>query len=172
MVALKAQPPGKAGVETVPLPKLRPDYILVRVRAVALNPTDWKHITFVDAPVTIGCDFAGDVVEVGKGVTKAWEKGDRVCGFVHGANVVQTEDGAFGEYLVAKADVQMRIPDSLSYEEAATLGVGIFTIGQGLYDSMHLPWPDEIKKRHEKKWILIYGGSTATGALAIQWATL
>ena len=113
MRALKVDSPGKASVHSnVPVPSLRPDYILIKAVAVALNPTDWKHINFVDVPTTIGCDYAGIVEEVGSAVTVAFKKGDRVAGVVHGGNIVQPEDGAFGEYLVAKGDLQMKIPDS------------------------------------------------------------
>lgn len=41
MKAIKVVEPGKAEVQEVPLPRLRDDYILVKVKAVALNPTDW-----------------------------------------------------------------------------------------------------------------------------------
>ena len=39
--------PGEAAVEEVSVPRLRDDYILVKVKAVALNPTDWKHVDFL-----------------------------------------------------------------------------------------------------------------------------
>ena len=58
----------------------------------------------------------------------------------------------------------------MSFEEAATLGVGVTTVGQALYQSLGLPYPTEPTK--EKVHLLIYGGSTATGTLAIQYAKL
>ncbi|KAJ5182535.1 Protein TOXD [Penicillium capsulatum] len=153
------------------LPAIRDDYILVKTEAVALNPTDWKHVEYMAPPgVLVGCDYAGVVQEVGKDVKKSLKKGDRVCGFAHGGNAVQPEDGAFAEYIVAKGDIQMHIPDHLSFQEAATLGVGIVTVGQSLYQSLKLAWPTEPLKTPET--ILIYGGSSATGALAIQFAKL
>jgi NADPH:quinone reductase-like Zn-dependent oxidoreductase len=171
MRALKVVSFGKAKVVSdAPVPALRPEYILVRTVAIALNPTDWKSIQRSDKNITIGCDYAGIVQEIGDKVTKPFRKGDRVAGFVLGANASQFEDGADAEYLVAKGDLQIKIPDYLSFEAAATLGVGITTIGQGLYQRFNLPWPDQPAKT--KFPILIYGGSTATGALAIQWAKL
>jgi NADPH:quinone reductase-like Zn-dependent oxidoreductase len=83
---------------------------------------------------------------------------------------VQHDDGAFGEYAVAKADVAMKVPDNLSFEQAATLGVSITTVGQGLYRALKLPLPAEPLKSPEP--ILIYGGSTATGTFGIQFAKL
>ena len=72
-------------VSDVPLPKLKESSIIVKVAAVALNPTDWMHIDFItDAGPIIGCDFAGVVEEVGHEVTNGLRKGDRVAGFTHG----------------------------------------------------------------------------------------
>jgi NADPH:quinone reductase-like Zn-dependent oxidoreductase len=169
MKALKVQSPGHAAVVSdAKIPSLRPDYILIQTVAVALNPTDWKHLAMVSTPTTLGCDYAGVVLDVGSAVTKPFQKGDRVAGFVHGGNVVQEEDGAFGEYLVAKGDLQVKIPDGMSFEAAATLGVGIVTIGMGLYQSLGLPLPPAKAEFP----VLIYGGSSAMGAYAIQWAKL
>ncbi|KAJ5167792.1 Protein TOXD [Penicillium canariense] len=164
--------PKKAGLVTDwPIPSLRDEYILVKNVSVGLNPTDWKHIEFLAPPgVVVGCDYAGVVEAVGKDVKKPFQKGDRVCGFVHGSNAVQPAGGAFAEYIVAKGDLQMKIPDNMSFQEAATLGVGIVTVGQGLYQSLKLALPTE--PIADATPILIYGGSTATGTLAIQFAKL
>jgi hypothetical protein len=45
--AIVVQKPGDAKAAEVTIPKLRDDYIIVKVKAVALNPTDWKHIDFM-----------------------------------------------------------------------------------------------------------------------------
>ncbi|KAK8249448.1 chaperonin 10-like protein [Phyllosticta capitalensis] len=170
MKAIKIKSAGRAEVEDAPIPQIRPDYVLVKTIAVALNPTDWKHIDFIPTEgSTSGCDFAGIVQELGPGVTSL-AVGDKIAGFVHGGNGNNKEDGAFAEYLVAKAGVQMKIPANISWEEAATLGVGITTVGQGLYQSLQLPLPTQ--PAQTKFPVLIFGGSTATGALAIQFAKL
>lgn len=81
---------GKATIQEVPVPKLRDDYVLVKVNAVGLNPTDWKHIDngIADAGARIGCDYAGIVEAVGSKVTKPFKKGDRISGVVHGGCVI------------------------------------------------------------------------------------
>ncbi|KAK3687629.1 chaperonin 10-like protein [Podospora appendiculata] len=163
--------PGKAEIVTGPPPQLRDDYILVRTTAVALNPTDWKHVDgAINTGARVGCDFAGVVEAVGSRVTKAFARGDRVCGFAHGSNRVQKEDGTFAEYIVAKGDLQIKTPDNLTDEQAATLGVGISTVGQGLYQALKLPLPTAPSETPIP--LLIYGGSTATGILGIQFAKL
>jgi NADPH:quinone reductase-like Zn-dependent oxidoreductase len=140
---------------------------------VALNPTDWRHIDFVPCDGTIvGCDYAGVVEAVGPQVKKAFKKGDRVAGFVHGSNAVRPNGGAFAEYVVAKGDLQILIPEFMSFDAAATFGVGLTTVGQNLYQSMELPFPEEGEEESDDTSILIYGGATATGTLAIQLAKL
>jgi NADPH:quinone reductase-like Zn-dependent oxidoreductase len=89
-------------------------------------------------------------------------------------NDLEPEDGTFAEYIVVKGDVAMHIPDNVSFEEAATLGCGIFTTALGLYRYLELPlltFPLE-DKRSDGPPLLIYGGSSASGTLAIQFAKL
>ncbi|KAI8999970.1 putative zinc-binding oxidoreductase ToxD [Gaertneriomyces semiglobifer] len=162
---------GDAHVATnVPIPRLRDDYLLIRTTCVALNPTDWKHIDYLPTVgARVGCDYSGIVEEVGPGARVKYEKGQKVCGLAHGVNSGEKEDGAFGEYIVGKTGLTCKVPDNVSMEDAATLGVGVTTVGQSLYQSLGLPLPG---KQGEKGTILIYGGSSATGTLAIQFAKL
>ncbi|KAK5053050.1 hypothetical protein LTR84_002024 [Exophiala bonariae] len=158
-----------------PVPLIRDGDVLVEVETVALNPTDWKHLEYklVEDGCLVGCDFAGRVVEVGKSVNKPLSRGDRVAGVAHGGNsfIGRHEDGAFAEYIVAKGDILIKLPESLNFEEAATLPLGVATVMQGLYQKglkMSLP----VNPSKENPFVLIYGGATATGALGIQFAKL
>lgn len=120
---------GKAEIQTVPLPKIADDRVLVHVTAVGLNPTDWKYLEFMPVfGLRSGCNYAGVVEEVGPKVSKTFHKGDRITGATHGSNMSNLTDGAFAEYIAVKGDVQIKIPDTLRDEEAATLGVGISTV--------------------------------------------
>ncbi len=176
MKAYKLLSKGNAVVVDAPKPALRPEYILVRVACVALNPSDWRHVYDLplesEKPLTVGCDFAGVVEEVGGAVTRPFKPGDRVWGFAHGCHAAQPEDGTFAEYLVAMGDIALKIPDHMRFEEAASLGMQVYTVGQGLYQSLQLPWPTGPVKPEDKFPVLIYGGSTAMGTLAIQTAKL
>ena len=96
-------------------------------------------------------------------------------GCAHGSNESQSYDGVFAEYAVVKGDVTMHAPSpsspasNLSLEDLSTLGLGSITVGQGLFQSgkgFGLSLPEEGKGNGE--WVLICGGSTATGSLAIQ----
>lgn len=87
------------------------------------------------------------------------------------AHAADYSQGAFREYLLADADLVMRIPAHVSLAEASTIGMGISTAGQALYQSLPLPLP-EVDSKLVDRSILIYGGSTSTGSLAIQLAKL
>lgn len=172
MKAIKTIDDHKAEIQEVAVPRLREDYVLVKVKTVALNPTDWKHIDSIGKPgSTVGCDMCGIIEQVGSAVTRDWKKGDRIATFVHGSNESQPEDGCFAEYCVAKGDLGLKVPDAMSNDEAATIGAGVITCGQALYQSLGLPFPGDGFDKYNG-YILIYGGSTATGTLAIQYAVL
>ncbi|KAJ3175785.1 hypothetical protein HDU87_005779 [Geranomyces variabilis] len=169
--AIVIEGPGSATVKTIPVPEPREDQVRVKVSAVGLNPTDWKHIDYLASPGSIvGCDYAGVVDAVGANLTRSFNVGDRIAGVVHGSNASNKTDGAFANFIVARTGAALHVPKSLSDTEAATLGVGVATVGQGLYQSLNLPLPKSSDKRTGT--VLIYGGSTATGTLAIQYAKL
>ena len=171
---------GDQSVKSIALPEQRPTYLLIKVHSVALNPTDWKHVTYGRgaSPFSIvGCDYAGTVVSIGAEVTKQFKVGDRVYGCAHGGNYNEPYDGVFAEYAMVKGDVAMHVPTNLrssfSMEDLCTVALGSITVGQGLFQpgkGLALAWPEHGKGDGE--WVLIYGGSTATGSLGIQFAKL
>jgi NADPH:quinone reductase-like Zn-dependent oxidoreductase len=76
----------KVAVQDAPKPQLRDGYVLVKVRAVGLNPTDWKAINHGGVVgARVGCDYAGVVEEVGNNLGRPFKKGDRIAGIVHGS---------------------------------------------------------------------------------------
>ncbi|KAF2871289.1 putative zinc-binding oxidoreductase ToxD [Massariosphaeria phaeospora] len=171
MKAIKSVKLGQAEVQEVPIPQLRSDYVLVKVEAVALNPSDWKSLDYLSTPgSTCGNDLAGTVMEVGAGVTAQLKKGDHVAAFAHACNSLEPEDGAFADYAVVKGDVAIKLPDSMSFEEGATLGVAVATIGLGLYQKLGLALPDQ--PTNELHWVFIHGGATAMGTFAVQMAKI
>jgi NADPH:quinone reductase-like Zn-dependent oxidoreductase len=114
----------KAEVKEIPIPTLEEDEILVRTKAVTLNPTDWKHVTSMSSPgLIVGCDFAGVVEELGPNVRNtSLKKGDRVAGFVHGSKY--KDKGSFAEFLKTNSELVAKIPENVTDEVASSLGVG------------------------------------------------
>lgn len=151
----------------VPVPKPEDDSVLVKTAWVALNPVDYKMSDFAKKESLWGNDFSGTVAAIPECSTNATLKvGDRVCGAAFGGNPANPSNGAFSEYVSAARDLLIKIPPYMPMEEAATMGVGIFTAGLALYRSLGLPKPNSpaIQPFH----VLVYGGSTATGSMAIQ----
>ncbi|KAA8643973.1 hypothetical protein EYZ11_008225 [Aspergillus tanneri] len=166
--AIACLPDGHLGyVQDAPIPSVAPDMVLVKTAAVALNPTDHKMAANFPTPGAIsGCDFAGTVVAIGSAVTKPLALGDRVCGGVHGANPLEPTIGAFAEYVGATAHILAKIPDSLSFQDAAAIGgAGPSTMALALRDSLGLSGKGS---SDSEEFVLVYGGSTATGTMALQ----
>ncbi|PNH44842.1 hypothetical protein VD0004_g2892 [Verticillium dahliae] len=169
--AIITQPDLQLGIaKDVPVPRITADnMILIRTRSVALNPSDFKMYAAFPSPGAVdGTDFAGDVVAVGTAVTQ-WKVGDRVFGAVQGGNPSNHQSGAFQEYVPTFELEVVRIPDSMSYETAASIGGAcITTAAVVIYGSLGLrPLPFN-KGPEDPATVLVYGGSTASGAMIIQ----
>jgi NADPH:quinone reductase-like Zn-dependent oxidoreductase len=158
----------------VPEPAISPNEILVKVRAVALNPTDHMHIDAISPPGSIiGCDYAGEVSKVGSNAVKAWSVGDRVAGVVHGG--LSPERGAFAEYLKIDSDLAWKVPDDVDDAAATTFGVSAATAMLALNARLGFPYPGEkqdTQRQQTAPVVFIYAGSTAAGLFTIQIAKL
>jgi NADPH:quinone reductase-like Zn-dependent oxidoreductase len=144
-----------------------------------MSPTQLTYIfrKHIDWPflategTTVGCDFTGTVVALGSKVTKNYKPGDRIAGVTHGSNASRMDSGCFGDYCIAKEGATFKVPESMSVEKAATVGVSVTTVSLGLYDNLAMPYPGA-DSSGKGAWVLIYGGSTATGSVAIQSAVM
>ncbi len=152
--------------------------ILVRVRAIAVNPMDRLIQSVGDLmtpwiayPFVAGSDVAGEVVAIGQGVTR-FAIGDRVLGYAAGADKGhRAAEGAFQAYVVLKDYMSSPMPDHLSFEAGAVLPLALSTAASGLFeqDLLALDHPSAAP-RAKGKTLLIWGGSTSVGSNAIQLA--
>ena len=147
---------------------LEPDAILVKVACVALNPVDTKMIADFAVPDAIlGLDCSGTVVAVGSQVTK-FKVGDRACGSADCMNKLRPLGGAFAEYVSFIADLALLIPEYMSFETAATVGTPIASMTVGCFHALGIS-PKLLEKPTENPFtVLVYGGSTATGTMIMQ----
>jgi NADPH:quinone reductase-like Zn-dependent oxidoreductase len=84
MKSLQVTVSGNAAVTDAPWPPLHDDYILAKTKVVALNPTDYRHLTrFGEPGAILGRDWSGIVLEVGKNITR-FKRGDEVLGCCRG----------------------------------------------------------------------------------------
>jgi NADPH:quinone reductase-like Zn-dependent oxidoreductase len=143
-------------VDETDRPEPKAGEVLIQVHAAGVNPIDWKmragmlqQYMPVTLPHTPGLDVAGTVVSVGDGIND-FAVGDRVFG--RGA-------GTYAEYAVASIATIAKIPEGVTFEQAATLHVGGVTAWLGLFDAGHL----EAGQR-----LLVQGGAGGVGAIAVQ----
>jgi NADPH:quinone reductase-like Zn-dependent oxidoreductase len=160
---LQYGPPDVLELETVELPALGDDEVLVRVRAASVNPRDWHFLRGVPyvarlsglrlpAHGVLGSDLAGDVEAVGGNVTR-YRPGDEVY-----ANVLE---GAFAEHSAVPAAFLAPKPANLSFEQAAAVPLAALTALQGLRDHGRV---------QAGQRVLIIGASGGVGTFAVQLA--
>jgi NADPH:quinone reductase-like Zn-dependent oxidoreductase len=177
---IATSPTGPAKLVTDrPQPKLPPTYILVKTHSVALNPVDSKYLAYGMSTegAVLGCDYAGTILEVGPEVRKDLMIGDRVCGGMPGhGEPLHPDNGCFAEVIIAKGDIAVKIPDGVSFEEAATTGVAWVTTGRCLYRVLKVPFPKIVDGKVEDvgmgRVLFIYGGSSLMGTATAQFAKL
>ena len=141
-----------------PSPIPERDELLVRVRATALNRADLmqrqgKYPPPPGASEILGLELAGTVEAIGDACA-GWAEGDRVFGLLPG--------GGYAEYAVLPARMAMRIPENLSFEEAAAIPEVFLTAYQALF------WLGTLD---EGQRVLVHAGASGVGTAAIQLAT-
>jgi len=154
-----------------PIPELNPHQMLVRTTSVALNPCDFKMpLRFPTRGLWDGCDFAGTVVALGSEAVseRRFCIGDRVFGAVQGSNQSDPQSGAYCEYIRVEPDFTFHVPKEIPLTIAPALScTGIATLGVALFWSLKLPGNlNEPSTKQEE--VLVYGGSSTVGLLAIQ----
>jgi len=147
---------------------LESDAVLVKVACVSLNPVDTKMLgDFAVPDAILGLDCAGTVVAVGSQVTK-FKVGDRACGSADCMNKCRPLGGAFAEYISFIADLALKIPDNMSFETASTVGTPIASMTVGCFHQLGIS-PKWLEKPTDEPFtVLVYGGSTATGTMIMQ----
>ncbi len=166
-------------VNSAPYTPPRANEIVVRNYAVAINPIDWIKqrvgnflYAWIKYPFVLGSDLAGEVVDVGTAVSR-FKVGDRLVGHALSTDQKrnQSAEGAFHEYTVILAHMAAPIPDTMAYESAAVLPLGLSTAACGLFqkDQLALQYPAK-GAQPTGKTLLVWGGSTSVGSNAIQLA--
>ncbi|XP_024381312.1 2-methylene-furan-3-one reductase [Physcomitrium patens] len=152
--------------EDIPMPEVKPDEVLVKVQAAALNPVDSKRMsgkfknTDSELPHVPGYDVAGVVVKVGSDVTK-FKEGDEVYADVSEAPLNNPRQvGSLAQFTAVEEKLLVIKPANLSFAEAASLPLAVLTAQEAL-DRAGLT---------EGQTIFINGGAGGVGSLAIQLA--
>lgn len=150
------KPGGYEQLEVVDMniPKLKEGELLIKVHSAAVNRTDIitreGKVGYLENPI-LGVEISGVVTEIsGK---SSFSIGDRVMGLVNG--------GGYAEFAVMPSDRAIKVPDSLSFDEAAAIPEVFLTAYQTLF------WLGKLKKNET---VLIHAGASGVGTAAIQLA--
>ncbi|HAM50414.1 MAG TPA: zinc-binding alcohol dehydrogenase [Nitrospiraceae bacterium] len=147
-------------VKDVLVPSPGPHEVLIRVRAAAINPLDWKIryggakiLTGSKFPKILGSECAGEVMETGRKV-KHFNNGDQVIGYPGIRRL-----SAFAEYVCASEQTTFSKPKNITFEQASALPIAGLTALQSLRDLGHIARDSRV---------LINGASGGVGTFAIQ----
>jgi NADPH:quinone reductase len=160
MQAVEIDAPGPAGrlrTCTRKLPAMGDDDVLIEVAAAGLNRADLgqrfgRYPPPPGASDLPGLEVAGTVVARGRRVRR-WKTGDRVCALLPG--------GGYAGYVAAPAALCLRVPGTVSFEEAAALPEACFTVWSNVFMRGRLAAGETL---------LVQGGASGIGTLAIQLA--
>ncbi|MGM0549048.1 MAG: NADP-dependent oxidoreductase [Bacillota bacterium] len=150
----------KLKVREIEKPKPKADEVLIEVHSASVNPIDWKlregylkEMFAFDFPIILGWDASGIVKEKGNKV-ESLKIGDQV--FVRPE---LTNRGTYAEYTTAKENLVAKIPDNISFKQAAAVPLAGLTAYQCLTDVGNLEKNDKV---------LIHAGAGGVGSFGIQ----
>src|SRR3954468_15509963 len=162
IILREAGGPENLVVTDIPVPSVKEGEVLVKVKAISINPVDIKTrkgLSFYnklreDGPVILGWDIAGEVVEVGPGVTTL-EEGDEVFGMVN----FPGNGSAYAEYVTAPANHLAERAELVTAQEAVAGTLAALTAWQVLIDQANVQ-PGER--------VLIHAAAGGVGHYAVQ----
>ncbi|KAF9001547.1 chaperonin 10-like protein [Cyathus striatus] len=170
--------PAKFGnfvVETIDVPKPGPGEVLIKIHTTALNPVDWKiqklGIFYEKFPAILGTDIAGEIEELGEGVSSL-KKGDKV--FCQGT--FDNEGASFQQYAIATANTLSKIPEKYSYDDVSTIPVTLTCSWVGLYNKppyglgFEPPVTPSAFGKYAGTPLVIFNGAGSVGQFVIQLA--
>lgn len=145
-------------LEEIPIQKIDANQVLVKVKAVGVNPVDTYvrsgvYPTVPNLPYTPGKDAAGIVEAVGENVTKV-KVGDRVY-------TADSITGTYAEFCVCKENQVGNLPENISFEQGAGVFVPYATSYRALFQKA---------KAKSGETVLVHGASGGVGIAAVQWA--
>lgn len=144
-------------IEELPKPTIKPNQVLVKVKACGINPVDWKSTVYgyFEMPYTLGTDISGVIEAIGTDVTD-YKVGDAVIGSLNWAT-----QGAFAEYVATETQYLALKPKNLSFKEAAAVPLAALTAWQGLFDKLSVQAGQKV---------LIQAAAGGVGLFAVQFA--
>ncbi|KAL8861112.1 MAG: hypothetical protein Q9178_002326 [Gyalolechia marmorata] len=148
-----------------PIPTPGAQQVVIKVVVAGVNQKDWKFPDWTSASINQGDDIAGIIHAVGPGIFE-FKPGDRVAAL----HQVGAANGSYAEYAIAWDYTTCHIPETTTFEEAATLPLCFATAALALYQNLRLPGPWQPLPAGTRHPLIIHGASSAVGSFAIKLA--
>jgi NADPH:quinone reductase-like Zn-dependent oxidoreductase len=167
-------PSAKAPLEVQDVEKYTPgpEELLVKNTSIAFNPIEWKvarlALVPLEYPNILGNSFGGTVEAVGSGVT-GFQIGDKVA--VSRKRDSGPKYGAYQLYVLGHAANTVKLPEGVSVDTGSSIILNFRTAAGVLTATAGLDMPGTGQVPAKGKKVLVYGGTSSLGSLAIQYAT-
>jgi len=145
--------PSGVVIADVPEPEPGPADLLIRVKAAALNRADLAAAKAPAGGKPIGIEFAGEVIAIGSAV----------AGVSPADRIMCHATGSHAEFALCDYRRALKIPETLSFEQAATLPVGLNTLHNALVTAGRMKAGDNV---------MVLGASSGVGIIGLQMAKL
>ncbi len=149
-------------VRDVPVPKVKPDWVLVKVKAFGVNRSEIilrsyeADAPYIKLPRIPGIECAGEIADPSN---SNFQKGERIVALMGGMG--RSFDGSYAEYVLLPINHVFTADIDLSWEELAAIPETYFTAYGSLFDCLQLTSSDTL---------FIRGGTSALGLVALQLA--
>ncbi|HAQ21808.1 MAG TPA: alcohol dehydrogenase [Prolixibacteraceae bacterium] len=162
VVLYKTCSPEELTISEVPVPEVKPGWVLIKVKAFGLNRSELMmreyeaNASYIQLPRILGIECAGEIAD---GSDSGFRKGQRVVALMGGMG--RSFDGSYAEYTLVPTKNIFTIDSDLDWIELAAIPETYYTAYGSLFNSLQLS-PEDI--------LLVRGGTSAAGLAAIQLA--
>lgn len=154
--------PEELTVNKVPIPEVKPGWVLIKVKAFGLNRSELMmreyegNASYIQLPRILGIECVGEIAD---GSDSALSKGQKVVALMGGMG--RSFDGSYAEYTLVPTKNVFTVDSDLDWTELAAIPETYFTAYGSLFNCLQLS-PEDV--------LFVRGGTSAAGLAAIQLA--
>lgn len=154
--------PSDLVIEDIPVPKIKPGWVLVKVKAFGLNHSESilrrfeADAPYIHLPRIMGIECAGEIEDPSD---SSFSKGQRVVALMGGMG--RSFDGSYAEYALLPQSIVFTVDTDLGWNDLASVPETYFTVYSALFERLRLEATDSL---------LVRGGTSAAGHAAVRLA--
>lgn len=162
VVLYKTCSPEELTISEIPVPEVKPGWVLIKVKAFGLNRSELMmreyegDASYIQLPRVLGIECVGEIADASD---SSFSKGQKVVALMGGMG--RSFDGSYAEYTLVPTKNVFTVDSDLDWSELATIPETHFTAYGSLFNCLQLA-PEDV--------LLVRGGTSAAGLAAIQLA--